>query len=325
MRTSHRGLLAASLSLAALAACTDRAGQRAHDPTAPRATRRSHRSPTGRSSAPPARGTASLVTARRNHLEHDPQVERHRHDDGRRRDPGPRVIAARRARRRAAEPAPDPGRRRRALRLVHRRRGQQVDVAWIFAADGGPVRAVQTVRERQSRDGHRLLLGRQPWRAGRSRPARGAPYVNGRVTGAIAVASSDVELLAAHAAPADAVAHFAAGFRKFLLPRDLEAQVLSGPCRTEWLEYIAATAALAAADLGVGEVPRQSRAHRHWSLAASRATATIAEMRLWICQENAAERAWRRWPRRRGRTSRRSVAWSRRTRPCCDRAPEQIQ
>ena len=160
-------------------------------------------------------------------------------------------------------------------------------VAFIFAPDGGPVRAVQTFV-----NGDLRMATDYTWTSRNGGWALAAStrrtVVFGAPKAAVIAAANGIDVLAARPSPADALRQFGARAGRALLPRRLDAQVLSGPCRTEWLEYIAATAALSAALSALEKDPFNPVLIALATAAASRAT--IAEMKLWICEQNAAER-----------------------------------
>ena len=82
----------------------------------------------------------------------------------------------------------------------------------------------------------------------------------------------------------DALAHFAAAALRLGAPGPVQAQTYSGQCRNEWLAYLAAEAALAAADINVEMKPYDPVAWLLWIAAA--ANATKAEMAFWLCKQN---------------------------------------
>lgn len=287
MRPSLRGLLAASLSLAALAACTDRAGQRAPDPTAPNALLVSPLAEGMKFRARGA-GTITIATAQGTVTSLIPSWTSTATMAGgiALQDPAPSPLGALAVAKANRMLMPSSGGVRYTSFIDEL--GNDVEVAWIFAADGGPLRAVQTFV-----NGDLTMVTDYYWVARNGgwtlASSTRRTVTDGAQKGAVIGSASGVEVLAMRSTPADAISHFAAKLGRSFLPGELEAQILSGPCRTEWLEYIAATAALSAA-LSALERNPTNLALIALSVAAA-ARATIAELRLWICQQNAIERS----------------------------------
>ena len=287
MRIAHRGLLAASLSLVALAACTDRAGQRAHEPTSPNALIVS----------PPADGTKfrargagniSLALAGGSVTAPIPAWTATATMTGgvAIQDPSPSPLGALAVAKANRMLMPSSGGARYSSFTDEL--GNQTDVAWIFAPDGGPVRAVQTFV-----NGDLVMVTDYYWVAKNGGWTLGSStrrtVVAGQQRGAVVALSSSVEWLAARRSPADAIRQLGEKAGRAFLPGDLEAQVLSGVCRAEWLEYVAATAALSVALMALEKQPTNPILIAAAIAAAARAT--VAEMRLWLCQQNALERS----------------------------------
>ena len=285
MHTRHRGLIAASIIVAGLAACSDRADQRAAGPTGPSAL-----------IVPPfldgtklrARGAGNIVftttAGSRTSL-----------------IPGWTATGTMTGGVAFQDPSTSP---MGALAVAKPNRmllsagggvrysstydslGNERVVAWIFAADGGPLRSVQTFV-----NGDLTMVTDYTWAAKNGGWALLAStrrtVVFGVQKAAVVSSANGVEVLAARNSSLEAIRRLGARAGRVFMPGELEAQFL-GPCRNEWLDYIAATAALSAALSALERDPSNPVLIALATAAAARAT--IAEMKLWLCQQNALER-----------------------------------
>ena len=159
--------------------------------------------------------------------------------------------------------------------------GKRHTVIWIFLADGGPVHTVghyvdgrlETATEygwKRANGGFALAsVRRSAFRDGKI-----LFQVTGAADGAPDVASAD--------RTSRALERLGLAALRTLAPGDAQAQILSGPCRKEWLDYIAATAALAAAQIAITAQPGNAALYFLWLAAAAKAT--NAEMALWMCE-----------------------------------------
>jgi hypothetical protein len=161
--------------------------------------------------------------------------------------------------------------------------GHQHAVVWINSADGSPPRKVG-----QFIDDKLVMLTSYEWRAvnggwtvasvSHAAYRNGKPFAEGRVS------SSGVPDVGARAGSASAM-RLASRAISWLAPTDANAQVLQGQCRWQWLQYIAAQAALSAATIALEVNPQNPALYAAWLAAA--AAATLAEIKLYLCETNA--------------------------------------
>jgi hypothetical protein len=160
--------------------------------------------------------------------------------------------------------------------------GHQHAVVWINSADGSPPRKVGHFI-----DGKLVMLTSYEWRAANGgwtvASVSHAAYRNGKPVAEGRVSASGAPDLGVRAGSTSA-SRLALLAISWFAPADANAQVLSGLCRWEWLEYIAAQAALSAATIALETNPEIPALYAAWVAAA--AAATLAEMKLWMCQQN---------------------------------------
>jgi hypothetical protein len=106
---------------------------------------------------------------------------------------------------------------------------------------------------------------------------------DGKVAAVLHVGATGPAEVAARGVVSDVLAHLGAAAAHAVTPRELDAQVFSGPCRTQALNYYAAQAALTAAILALENNPSPLTAAL---VVAASAHAITAEMAYWLCQEN---------------------------------------
>jgi len=159
--------------------------------------------------------------------------------------------------------------------------GKRHVVVWVFAADGGPVRAVGHFIDGMIADAREY-----EWRhAGNGftlAASRHSTFRDGRILMQVDGAAAGAPEIAARGISREAFDALARAAVRTLAPREAHAQILSGKCRREWLEYVAATAALAAADIALVTNPENPALYFLWLAAATKAT--NAEMALYTCQ-----------------------------------------
>jgi len=180
----------------------------------------------------------------------------------------------------AFAPAAKDGRSRTAAFLDAA--GHQHAVVWINSPDGSP-----PARVGHFIDGKLVMLTAYEWRAVNGgwtvASVSHAAYRDGKAVAEGRLTADGVPDVASRAASGSA-ARLVSLAISWMAPADANAQILSGPCRMEWLRYIAAQAALSAATIAL-ELNRANPAlYATWVAAA--AAATIAEMQLYICQQN---------------------------------------
>ena len=178
----------------------------------------------------------------------------------------------------AFAPAAKDGRSRTAAFLDAA--GHQHAVVWINSPDGSPPRKVGHFI-----DGKLVMLTSYEWRA-----VNGGWTVASLAHATYQEGKAALELRTAAAAEAASrEAHptlrdLALLALRMAAPADANAQVLSGPCKIEWLQYIAAEAALSAALVAFYKAQNAATLA---AVVATAALATIAEMNLWLCLQNA--------------------------------------
>ena len=160
--------------------------------------------------------------------------------------------------------------------------GNRIVVAFLFASDGGPLRST-----RYFVNGELRMVSDLRWTAAQGgwilQASKRRVFRDGRPAGEVTGVASQATVVASRAPGADLLAHLALGAARALAPQDARAQILSGACRKEELDYIAAQAALSAAIIAFEEAPSPVTAAL---VLAAAAHATNAEMALWMCEEN---------------------------------------
>jgi hypothetical protein len=164
--------------------------------------------------------------------------------------------------------------------------GNRVEVAWVFASDAGPLRAV-----RYSVNGELRMVTDFRWASSGGgwvlRSSTRQLYRDGVPAIAINGAVTEADMARGGGMTEELALAVLLGGARLLAPQDAAAQILSGPCRQEWLTYIAAEAALSAALVAFDKLPSPITAA---AVIAAAAKATQAEMALWLCEENDYER-----------------------------------
>ena len=160
--------------------------------------------------------------------------------------------------------------------------GARHDVVWINSPDGSPPRKVAHFI-----DGKLMMVTTYGWRAVSGgwtvASVSHAAYRDGKPTSEGTLVAEGAAGLASRAGTS-IVSLLASRVLPFVAPADANAQILAGKCRTQWLQYIAAQAALSAATIALELAPKNPALYAAWLAAA--AAATLAEMNLWLCQEN---------------------------------------
>lgn len=161
--------------------------------------------------------------------------------------------------------------------------GKHHTLVWVFAADGGPVRSVRYYVEGTLQ--HATEYG---WsRAGNGFTLVSANrrfYRSGKLTSEFIGTAAGPADVASRGVTSNALAATARSLVRAFGPNEAHAQILSGKCRMEWLAYIASQAAMSAATIALELSPGNPALYFAW-LAAT-AAATIAEMKLYICEQN---------------------------------------
>ena len=164
--------------------------------------------------------------------------------------------------------------------------GNRIVVAFLFAPDGGPLRST-----RYFVNGELRMVSDLRWTAVRGgwmlQASKRRVFRGGQPVGEVRGVASPAGVVASRAPGADLLTHLALAAARALAPQDANAQLLSGPCRKEWLDYVAAQAALSAAIIAFETNPNAVTAAL---VIAASAHATAVEMELWICEENDAAR-----------------------------------
>ena len=160
--------------------------------------------------------------------------------------------------------------------------GKRHTVLWIFTPDGGPVRTVGHYI-----DGKLESATEYEWKHTNGgftlASARRSAFRDGKILSQVTGSAEGAPDMASRRMPSLLLAMMTRATVGALGPTEAHAQeILSGKCRKEWLEYIAATAALALADMNLASKPLDPVAWFLWLAAAAKAT--NAEMALYRCQ-----------------------------------------
>jgi len=161
--------------------------------------------------------------------------------------------------------------------------GHQHWVVWVYVPDVKPVKSIAHYV-----DGKLVSVTGFGWTAARGGWTLGSIkrrfYRDGALTTEVMLDASSPATMVFRGPGQDAWRRFAFAAVDVLRPPAAQAQAYWGKCRTEWLQYIAAQAALSAATIALEANPANAALYAAWLAAA--AAATIAEMKLWICQDN---------------------------------------
>lgn len=161
--------------------------------------------------------------------------------------------------------------------------GDRHMIIWNFEPGGGPVRQVGYFV-----NGKLQNLTAYDWTradAGWSLTSvTRRSFRNGKLASELTGSASGPADVVSRRATVNALALVARAAVRTFGPNEAHAQILSGKCRREWLEYLSAASALAAATIAIELAPGNTVLYFLWLAAAAKATQ--AEFQLFLCQEN---------------------------------------